>query len=98
LRSNNNTILVLKSAYPVDKCIIHKKKICQKHNLIFSKTGSIILGIMSQTYKPKNRKRLKTHGFLSRMKTSNGARVILARLRKGRKLLAVTIGKKRISK
>jgi large subunit ribosomal protein L34 len=53
---------------------------------------------MSQTYKPKNRKRLKTHGFLSRMKTSNGRRVILARLRKGRKALAVSIGKKRISK
>jgi large subunit ribosomal protein L34 len=53
---------------------------------------------MSQTYKPKNRKRLKTHGFLKRMATSNGKNVILRRLRKGRKRLAVSIGKKRVSK
>lgn len=66
--------------------------------LFFKKKYSIISPIMSQTYKPKNRKRLKTHGFLSRMKSSNGKRVLLARLRKGRKALAVSIGKKRISK
>ncbi len=53
---------------------------------------------MSQTYKPKNRKRLKTHGFLSRKKTHNGKNVLLRRLRKGRKKLAVMIGKKNISK
>lgn len=44
---------------------------------------------MSQTYKPNKRKRSKTHGFLSRSKTSNGKKVILKRLRKGRKSLAV---------
>jgi len=44
---------------------------------------------MSQTYKPNNRKRAKTHGFLTRSKTSNGKRVLLARRRKGRKQLAV---------
>ena len=53
---------------------------------------------MSQTYTPKNKKRLKTHGFLSRMKSSNGKKVILARLRKKRKTLTVSIEKKRISK
>ncbi len=53
---------------------------------------------MSQTYKPKNRKRLKTHGFLKRMASATGKRVILSRLRKGRKRLAVSIGKKRLSK
>ncbi|MBP9802723.1 MAG: 50S ribosomal protein L34 [Candidatus Pacebacteria bacterium] len=44
---------------------------------------------MSQTYKPNKRKRAKTHGFLSRSKTSNGKKVILKRMRKGRKSLAV---------
>ncbi|HEU0085535.1 MAG TPA: 50S ribosomal protein L34 [Candidatus Paceibacterota bacterium] len=44
---------------------------------------------MSQTYKPKKRKRAKAHGFLSRSKTKNGKRVILKRMRKGRKKLTV---------
>lgn len=44
---------------------------------------------MSVTYNPKNRKRSKTHGFLARIKTQAGKRVILRRRRKGRKQLAV---------
>jgi large subunit ribosomal protein L34 len=44
---------------------------------------------MSQTYKPKRRKRAKTHGFLSRMKTKGGQKVIASRRKKGRKSLAV---------
>ncbi len=53
---------------------------------------------MSQTYKPKNKKRLRTHGFLSRKKTSNGKNVLLRRLRKGRKKLSVMLSKKRLNK
>ncbi|OHA81993.1 MAG: 50S ribosomal protein L34 [Candidatus Yonathbacteria bacterium RIFCSPHIGHO2_01_FULL_51_10] len=44
---------------------------------------------MSQTYQPKKRKRSKTHGFLVRMKSANGKRVITKRRTKGRKKLAV---------
>ncbi|MEK7176994.1 MAG: 50S ribosomal protein L34 [Patescibacteria group bacterium] len=44
---------------------------------------------MSTTYKPKRRKRAKTHGFLSRQKTSTGRRTIRNRRRKGRARLAV---------
>ncbi len=44
---------------------------------------------MSFTYKPKKRKRAKTHGFLSRTKTKGGAKVLQARRRKGRAKLAV---------
>lgn len=44
---------------------------------------------MSTTYKPKKRKRARTHGFLSRQKTSTGRRTLRARRRKGRKRLAV---------
>ncbi len=51
---------------------------------------------MSQTYKPKKRKRAKTHGFLSRKKTVKGAKTLLRRLRKGRKRLSTVSQKARI--
>lgn len=44
---------------------------------------------MSQTYKPKKKKRSKTHGFLARKKTSAGKNVLKRRLRKGRSKLSV---------
>jgi large subunit ribosomal protein L34 len=44
---------------------------------------------MSFTYKPKKRKRAKTHGFLVRSRSKNGKRVIRARRRKGRAKLTV---------
>jgi large subunit ribosomal protein L34 len=44
---------------------------------------------MSQTFNPKKRKRMRTHGFRARMATKSGRRVIQARRRKGRKRLAV---------
>lgn len=44
---------------------------------------------MSTTYKPKKRKRKKTHGFLSRTKKKSGKAVISKRRKKGRKKLSV---------
>ena len=44
---------------------------------------------MSFTYKPKKRKRARTHGFLARMSTPAGRNIIRSRRRKGRKCLAV---------
>jgi len=44
---------------------------------------------MSFTYKPKKRKRAKTHGFLVRLKTAGGRKTLLRRRRKGRAQIAV---------
>lgn len=37
-----------------------------------------------KTYQPKKRRRLRVHGFLSRMSTKAGRNVIKRRTRKGR--------------
>jgi len=42
-----------------------------------------------RTYQPKKRKRARTHGFLKRMKTSDGQNVVKRRRKKGRKKIAV---------
>jgi len=44
---------------------------------------------MKRTWQPKKRKRAKTHGFKSRMKTKSGANTISRRRQKGRTKLAV---------
>lgn len=42
-----------------------------------------------RTYQPKTRKRARRHGFLKRMSTVGGKKVVLNRRRKGRAKLAV---------
>lgn len=42
-----------------------------------------------RTYQPKKKKRIRTHGFMERMTTATGQKVIQRRRAKGRKKLTI---------
>ncbi len=46
-----------------------------------------------RTYQPKTRRKAKTHGFMKRMQTAGGKKVLARRKAKGRKKIAISVRK-----
>lgn len=46
-----------------------------------------------RTYQPKKRRKAKTHGFMKRMQTAGGRKVLDRRRVKGRKKISISVRK-----
>lgn len=92
--SNKNLPLSFGSINLIDLCCVFPViKGTQK----FTHTSFVkdhYMSMQKRTWQPKKLKRLRGHGFLARMATVGGRKVINARRAKGRKQLTVTTGTK----
>ena len=85
-RNDLKLTFIQKERFLFNDLILLEDFIKKKYHLAFE--NKKFEKFMKRTYQPSKRRRQKTHGFRSRMKTQDGKKIINRRRRKGRKLLS----------